>query len=426
VVYSPKMTSEQFGAIRPADLLRIDPRQVTDLHLVYLYRSLSAYRAWTEAGAALDELSRREGDAGSLDAAGHRYDLLHDLLDHGATDEARRQAERIPEEFLTPLDRYALGHLLEPGESLTDLEDLLRGALSRSDGEALADLAYQVLPLCPALGIAIAHSAFVAKGTSDDWDLLNCVEEARDRLLLPPGDPAWDLPEYDAGFVEEEAPSDRVALEEAREELDGVRKLAREEAARNREYLRQVRALEEELRAAKGRESKARDLAAESREAGERVDDLLRRHRELKTLLKASNHERAQLRKKLSGVSRRLADAKEEDAVEPEADPEEAPARMPERMAPVLPSFADRFEASFAAAPPDVGRIALRAVGGLSGADAAAWAGAKRMKATPDVLSVRVGRSHRLLFRAGSDTKRLEILELVARRDLEAALRRYR
>ena len=67
-----------------------------------------------------------------------------------------------------------------------------------------------------------------------------------------------------------------------------------------------------------------------------------------------------------------------------------------------------------------------RAVGGLSGADPAAWANAKRMKSTSDVLSVRVGRSHRLLFRTSGDAKRLEVLELVARRDLEAALRRYR
>jgi len=417
VVYSPRMTFEQFGAIRPADLLRIDPQEVSDLHLVYLYRSLSAYRAWPEAGAALDELSRREGDAGALDADGHRYDLLHDLLDYGATDEARRQAERIPQELLTPLDRHALDYLLEPGESLAGLEELIREALSRP-GPA------------PQPGAGDRHRPFRLRREGDLGRLgpLECRGGG-------PGPAPAAAGGSRLGSAREWRRGRRGGGRGApgptrpRGGPGGTRRRPGNgpgEAARNREYQRQVRALDEELREAKARESKARDLAAESLETGERVEDLLRRHRELKTLLKASNHERAQLRKKLTGVSRRLADAKEDDAAAPEADPEEAPARMPERMAPALPSFNARFEASFMSAPPDVGRIALRAVGGLSGADPAAWANAKRMKSTSDVLSVRVGRSHRLLFRTSGDAKRLEVLELVARRDLEAALRRYR
>jgi hypothetical protein len=63
--------------------------------------------------------------------------------------------------------------------------------------------------------------------------------------------------------------------------------------------------------------------------------------------------------------------------------------------------------------------VALLAAGGAN-----AWSGVKHMRSAHDILSARIGRSHRLLFHAGED--RLDVLDLVRRRDLDAALQRLR
>ena len=60
----------------------------------------------------------------------------------------------------------------------------------------------------------------------------------------------------------------------------------------------------------------------------------------------------------------------------------------------------------------------------LAGGDQTAFAGAVRLKATPDVLRVRVGADHRLLFRLLPEC--VQVVDLINRRDLERTIERLR
>ena len=59
--------------------------------------------------------------------------------------------------------------------------------------------------------------------------------------------------------------------------------------------------------------------------------------------------------------------------------------------------------------------------GRLAAGDPSAFSGVVRLKAAPDVLRVRVGQDHRMLFRMLPDT--LQIVDLINRRDLEKRIR---
>ncbi len=63
-----------------------------------------------------------------------------------------------------------------------------------------------------------------------------------------------------------------------------------------------------------------------------------------------------------------------------------------------------------------------RGTGHGQGGDALAWAGVKQMRSASDTLSARIGLGHRVLFRIAGE--HLEIVDVVARKNLESALRR--
>ena len=72
--------------------------------------------------------------------------------------------------------------------------------------------------------------------------------------------------------------------------------------------------------------------------------------------------------------------------------------------------------------PPRVAADALLAVARLAGGDVTVWSGAKHMRRAHEILTVRIGRAWRVLFRTSEE--RLEVLELVHRRELDQAIAR--
>lgn len=77
-----------------------------------------------------------------------------------------------------------------------------------------------------------------------------------------------------------------------------------------------------------------------------------------------------------------------------------------------------RFERAMAA------RI-VRAVGLLAAADPGTWRDVKALRAVPGVLRLRVGQ-WRVLFREDGETRRLMIVQIVVRGELETVVRRLR
>ncbi|HUQ02955.1 MAG TPA: hypothetical protein VM261_10690 [Kofleriaceae bacterium] len=312
-----------------------------------------------------------------------------------------------------------------------------RVAVEDESGVAAIDLAYTLLEVEPALGILVARGTLDPERTLDADTLLECIEEARDELLLPPWDPAGDrfaeLLEDERGATTPVAdddddaptPAEQAALadqaERLRAELDEAsRRLAtlQGESARH----------ERDLRAA---EAAAADAARRSSEASDPERRALRaKVDELKSLITEGNSERAELRRQLADAAdtpnrtqptapdrRRLAD---DDA----ADLADVVAPAGGRRV-ALPRFTERARAALESVAHNIAAQALRHIGALAAGDAAAWRGVKQAKDMPrQVLMTRIGIHHRLLFRA--DDAALDILDLVTRESLLTTLKHLR
>jgi hypothetical protein len=148
---------------------------------------------------------------------------------------------------------------------------------------------------------------------------------------------------------------------------------------------------------------------------------------ELKAQIAEGNRERADLRKRLAEASEELAPRAEDEEPEPNEEDEEEEGvfeEATEERDVLVPVYAPNATKGIANAPPKVAREAVVLSAQLAAGDPAAWRGCKRLlKPSPPVWSARCGIHHRLLFRPGDG--RLDVLELIARKDLEMILKRY-
>ena len=151
---------------------------------------------------------------------------------------------------------------------------------------------------------------------------------------------------------------------------------------------------------------------------------------DLKAQIAEGNRERADLRKALATASDELApqaaapSATDEGEGDDENDAAAADAAEEMGREVRIPAFAPSAAKGVGAAPPKVARDALVLAAELAAGDPAAWRGCKRLlKPSPPVWSARVGIHFRLLFRPLEG--RIDVLELIARKDFETVLKRY-
>ena len=146
----------------------------------------------------------------------------------------------------------------------------------------------------------------------------------------------------------------------------------------------------------------------------------------LKSLLKERHSERNQLRRELESAKTQIESLRQKPPVAPDAA-EEAEEKLLgggpiEGKQPVrLPEFPRKFHESISALPQSVARACLGLAGRLAGGDPSAFTGVKRLKSLPDVYRARVSEDYRLLFRLHPE--RVEILDLINRRDLERKIK---
>jgi hypothetical protein len=120
---------------------------------------------------------------------------------------------------------------------------------------------------------------------------------------------------------------------------------------------------------------------------------------------------------KAKGKTATDAPAGPRDDEDPLLLPADAPAVHPCR----IPVFTRRFRDAIPRLPDAVVRHAMTLIGRLAAGEQGAFLDTRRIRLRHDVVRKRVGASHRLLFRL-SDTE-LEVLDLIARRDLESTLK---
>jgi mRNA-degrading endonuclease RelE of RelBE toxin-antitoxin system len=267
--------------------------------------------------------------------------------------------------------------------------------------------------------------------TTRFWEaelLLEAIAKLRDRLDLPPEDPAeWVLDRhYDLPEDLDEATHEGLA--DAQQEMG----LKDAEVNRLRTQLAEARAqLERQERLARARPTPAASAVTPA-PISEPTDATLRmRIEELKSALKERHAERNTLRRELSEALKEAAELREAMASDAEQTPATADAAveelqlLPEEQTAVqpvrLPFFPPRFSPALARLPQHVVRSAMALIGKLAAGEPEAFVGIRRLRVRREICRARVGADYRLLFKALDD--RLEVMDLINRKDFEKWLK---
>ena len=438
------MSLPEFDRLRPQQMQGLDLPSLPSLHLVTAVRKFTAFAFWQDAERALDVLAQRTDLPGEID--GYREDLIGDALAAGAVDVALHQAELLD----NPAELYA-GHRLGLDLATSDATVLAQieeqAALGiKDDAQDPLIVPYSLLRQYPALGLLLARGCLDPARELDSVVLLDAMEEARDRLQLPPGDPFaahYDVladRHYDDFLAAKETESLTAQNEALAAELGHLRQRLDESAT-------SARSLETSLREATARLAEAERSAATppppsapaarapgAQAAPDRAE-LRRKVDDLKRLVRQGNEERAALRRQLASgrgklqgdnVAAASAPAGDGAGAETDADDLETDLAQPIRQSVLLPVFHDRAQDAIRGAAPPLASQAIRSAAGLAAGDAHLWHGVKQLRSVDGIYSARVGIHHRLLFELEPEHRQLTVLDFILRRDLDRVLARYR
>lgn len=399
-----RMTAQHVEDLALVDLVKVDFSRLPWTALAHALARLVAARQWDHAERAMSAAPADRVD-----------DLREQILSSAMECDERERCRRLYEQ---------LGEAYRPAWELdfTDDDAALWRALVRRADEAVksddrvahVELAFSLLRRAPALGIVAARSCIGAAKFDDPDLLLEIVEDVRDRLGYPPGDPAWDVLDTIA-VRSAEAEQDSAAAENLKDQL--------------RSSSKKAEAMEKALAEMRQRLDDARAPVSELVREQSPVRGLEDKVAELEALIREGNAERRELRKQLQstqaadkpGPGARLAtpanDVDPDDAI---ADPVAVAAR------PIaIPRFDRRATDALRDVPQAVAAEAMRTIGAIAAGDFAAWRQVKQAKDMPKaVLMARVGIHHRLIM--SSDGTSLDVLDLVTREQLMTTLKRLR
>jgi hypothetical protein len=404
-----RMTVDHVADLALRDLARVDLARLGVKPLAHACSRFVYAHQWRHAARAIDALASR--DPAAADDA--RDELVTIALDCGERALARDHVAKLPAELAKTFE-LELAIAGDPEAAWPVLVRTARAAVASADKIPDLELAYALLRAEPALGIVAARACIGTLHVDDADLLLELVEDARDRLNLPPGDPAWDvLDELSVDTKPDKQSNEAAAL----------RASLHESAARADELERSLAAMHAQLDAERTRPIAELQRAPEERD---RVAALDTKVRELEARIREGNAERRDLRRQLQAETARDT-SRDRPAPEPAPDPEDTLADdVPLGARPLaIPRFERRAIDALAEVPAQVAAEAMRTVGNLAAGDGFAWRGVKQARdmAQP-VLMARVGIHHRLVFR--SDGGQLDVVDLITREQLMTTLKRLR
>ena len=434
------LTPEMVDSLRPQELSALDFQTLRTVPLIVAMRRAIEFRRFALAEQAMAALAVRS-DMPDPDPDGYRDELIHAAVQANDLDVAERQLGLVRNrEKLDPAILLALEVRRPSAQTLMRIEEVALAGLRDPRSAFLIDLSITLLETSPAVGILVARGSLNAQRALDSGMLLDIIEEARDRLGLPPGDPVRDGYEQ---MLERE--TDRRAEEMARSgetaererlaaEAEALREKLRESKMRIAELERGLRTQEASLTQLKPPSQRIQPTVPITTSPPAPADEQERRRlrakvAELKQLLSERNEERTSLRQQLAKVNDAMATETEaaERGPTPEPGLQEQPEAGTQVDAPrqlLVPRFAAPAQDALRELPIAVSRKALLIIAALAGGDEAAWQKVKQMViATTPLFSCRVGLHHRMLFRF--DSSELDVLTIIHRKDLETSLKRY-
>jgi hypothetical protein len=422
------MTPAHVADLPLKELVKVELGKLGDPVLTAVFRRFVTAREWDHAERVVAEAARRDQDAAHDGDGAPRNAKLGDemrdelvvyLLEVGAVARARDHIAQLPADLAK---LFELELAIDRGAEYA-WPALVRAAReAASDKLGAIDLAYSLLRAEPALGIVAARACIGTLHVDDPDLVLELVEDARDRLNVPPDDPAWDVLEALTDRAKQKPTKDGAPSEQA------IQHSLADSNARVAELERALAAVRNELDRERTRP------AAELMRAPEPKHSLDERVRELEALIREGNAERRELRKQLDAATpaktdeastRREGPRARRLTVEETDDDDVGDDVALGARALTIPRFERRAVDALADVPQAVAAEAMRTVGTLAAGDGFAWRGIKQAKdMVRPVLMARVGIHHRLLFRVQDGV--LEVLDLITREQLLTTLKRLR
>jgi len=417
--FTTHLTAEMLDRAQPHEMLLLDPVKVPlELRENYFLR-LAVFNQFDRAieslqtiGLAGEAMEKNwEGVMFFAIRAG-RKETVQKLIK--VREDAAKDAE---EQIGIPLSAALLLENDNPTRILQMMDDFARDVLVSNNLNHLKELATGLI-YSPqrALGILVARGVIPLLPSSQAMHVLDRILEARDVLNLPPDDPFGDI--VDQRYAEHE--EDDAKLRAVRHTLEA-------KAGEVRELTEKLEGFQAEI--ARQEKKLAATAAAQPALEAAALKELRRKVEELKSELSERHGERNRLRRELQKAHDNLeslrqtapaAPAEEAEATRREDElllPQSAPEVHPVRLAEHPRHFLQTLEGL----PRPVARAAVIMIGRLAAGEPAAFVGALRLKATPNVMRQRIGINYRLLFRLWPG--RLEVIDLINRKDLDRRIK---
>ena len=413
------LTAEILNRTQPHEMLLLDPVKVPpELQENYFLR-LAAFNQFARAVEAFQKI----GFAG--ETMEENWETVLFFAIRAGRKEIVQQLIKVREESVKesgeqigiPLSAALLLENDNPTRILQLIDDFAREVLDSENLNHLRQLAAGLI-YSPhrALGILVARGVIPLLPANKAMRVLDQILEARDVLNLPPDDPFGEI--VDQRYAEHE--EDDAKLRAARQSMEAKAGEVRELKGKLDEFQAEIERQEKQL---------ADTAAAQPALEAAALKELRRKVDELKSELSERHGERNRLRRELQKAHENLESLRHTATASPheeaEASRNEAELLLPQSAPEVHPvrlaDYPKHFLQTLEGLPRPVARAAVIMIGRLAAGEPAAFVGALRLKATPNVMRQRIGINYRLLFRLGPG--RLEVIDLINRKDLDRRIK---
>ncbi len=439
------MPDSEFDSLRPHDIARLPMKEFSTVQLIAAMTRFVEFHMWDKAQTVLDLMAERKDLPDLLDY--YRLDVAHEAIQCNQKDVFLRQEAKIQENAVIDIawldDLRVKRALIQPDEQTLDvLNKRIERDLMSDDSNTTIEIAYALMDLYPGLGIVFARGVLNPERILDAEVLLESIEQSRDKLLLPPGDPAAEY--YD--FILDRSLNRHIAESHSRMQSEKIDALTRQtETLQNEiksatarseilaeELLRRTKELEkasEQSPAPSPSPSAvARDTADNANTA--QVGRLRQKVNKLKSHIEEIRHEKIRLRKELAQMGAQFENLKSKqddptDETSNDNEQYEYEAALPVFKEPLVPAFEKTATDAMAQLPQNVVSRSITTVSAIATGDQTNAVKVSRIKKFEGLWSARVGIHHRILFRISSTSPReIRVSHIIHRRELENLLKK--
>ena len=438
---SKTMTRQQFEHLRPHEMAALDLAELSTEYLRIAIDKFTTFKRWDDASSTIDLLAERMNDSQFVTADDYRIDLLMTAIQAGNIEVAKKQKALIQESLDSTVNIKF--EIAEPtADSLSELNNLALESLQTQNHLLMIELAPTLLKFFPAFGVFVARGILHENHPFDNETLVESIEEARDILQLPPNDYAQDLLDMllERNVYAEVSPKietqSSVSSKKYESELLDFQKKYKSAQHQIASLEQNLQTQEQALKAmlvSDVQESTSPD-AQVSEADKDRELQLKRKIQELKSLIKAGNSERSQLRSQLSNMQNSTSEKNQE---EPEIESDnlaslefdisqeqlEAIHNKQQKMT-MIPVFVEKARKNMQEVPEKIAQIAIQISANLATQLPQSWPNIKQLKSAKDVYSARLGIHYRMLFTIAAEQNELKVLTIIHRRELESALKK--